>query len=296
MTLLALYLFGQPRVVLNGTQIHIGRRKSTALLAYLAVTNRSHSRDALAALFWPEYNQTDALAYLRRVLSELNKSLGGTGLVIDRETASLNQASLWLDVTEFRHNLAVCKSHNHQDLESCEDCISHMTEAVKLYRDDFLEGFTLNDSAPFDEWQLFQAENLRRELNAVLERLVHWFLNHQAYETALPYAQRWLKMDPLHEPAHVSLMLLYSNSGQKSSALRQYQLCAKLLSEELGISPSKETTALFERIRVSSNIRSIQKLAAISSDSPLSVEHTIPNNLPAQLTSFIGREKEIQEV
>ena len=38
MSYLALYLLGQPRVELNGEELHIGRRKATALLAYLAVT------------------------------------------------------------------------------------------------------------------------------------------------------------------------------------------------------------------------------------------------------------------
>ncbi len=37
-----------------------------ALLAYLAVTRQSHSRESLAALFWPDYDQSRAHAYLRR--------------------------------------------------------------------------------------------------------------------------------------------------------------------------------------------------------------------------------------
>ena len=40
---------------------------------------------------------------------------------------------------------------------------------VELYRGDFLEGFSLRDSAAFDEWQFFQAEALRQELAAALQ-------------------------------------------------------------------------------------------------------------------------------
>ena len=45
--------------------------------------------------------------------------------------------------------------------------------ALTLYRDDFLTGFTLRDSVNFEEWQFFQAEELRQELVQVLVRLTH---------------------------------------------------------------------------------------------------------------------------
>ena len=69
MSRLALYLLGPPRVELNGESVHLSRRKTVALLAYLAVTGRSHRRESLATLLFPEYDQSRALAYLRRVLS-----------------------------------------------------------------------------------------------------------------------------------------------------------------------------------------------------------------------------------
>ena len=52
MSRLALYLLGPPHLELDGEEIHVGRRKAVALLTYLAVTGRSHSRDSLATLLW----------------------------------------------------------------------------------------------------------------------------------------------------------------------------------------------------------------------------------------------------
>ena len=69
MSRLIIYLLGPPRIELDGDEVHIGRRKALALLAYLAVERRRrsadasasvHSRDALATLLWPEYDQRDA--------------------------------------------------------------------------------------------------------------------------------------------------------------------------------------------------------------------------------------------
>ena len=65
-----------------------------ALIAYLAVTRQRHSRDALANLLWPEYDQVHARATLRRTLSALNKSLEGDWLRVDREMIGLNPHSV----------------------------------------------------------------------------------------------------------------------------------------------------------------------------------------------------------
>jgi DNA-binding SARP family transcriptional activator len=108
MSQLAIYLFGPPRLELNETPVHIPRRKAMATLAYLAVTGQRHSRDTLAALFWPENDQSSARAELHRTLSVINRTLGIGWLVTDREIAGLSTQddlpegrTLWLDVDEF---------------------------------------------------------------------------------------------------------------------------------------------------------------------------------------------------
>ena len=86
---------------------------------------------------------------------------------------------------------------------------------MNLYREDFLTGFTLPDCLDFDEWQFFHTEGLRQELAVALERLVRGYSIQGAYEAAIPYALRWLALDPLHEPAHQHLMQLYAQAGQQ---------------------------------------------------------------------------------
>ena len=100
---LALHLFGYPQVLLDGMPVDIRRRKELALLAYLAATQRAHSRDTLADLFWPGYDQTSARGNLRRTLSGLNRSLSGGRLTADRELVALaQQEGLWIDVVELK--------------------------------------------------------------------------------------------------------------------------------------------------------------------------------------------------
>ncbi len=109
-----LYLFGLPRFEQDGKELPFLRRKSMALLAYLAATGQPHSRDVLAALFWPEFDQTNARNYLRHDLFELKNAIGEGNLLIEREQVGLNPgASLWVDVSEFRAQVQKAHLHGH---------------------------------------------------------------------------------------------------------------------------------------------------------------------------------------
>ena len=250
------YLFGPPRTEIDGQAVNISRRKATALFAYLALTGRGQSRDALATLLWPEKGQSSARAELRRSLYFISKALGNQWLETDLETAGLSsklststEGDLWLDVVDFQKKLKACEAHEHPPAEICPDCIPHLERAVDLYTDHFMAGFSLRDSPAYDEWQFFQAEGLRGQLASALTRLSSFYTSRQDFETAIRYARRWLTLDPLHEPAHQNLMVLFAQSGQKTAAIRQYQVCLELLNEELGVDPSQETVQLYERIK-----------------------------------------------
>src|SRR6266853_4538602 len=250
MSRLALSLLGPPRIERDGILIDVDTRKAIALIAYLAVTRQRHSRDALAALLWPEYDQSHARATLRRTLSTLNKALEGPWLEISREHLSLNfNAGIWVDVHEFRSLLSECRSHDHLPTEICSDCLQPLSEAVELYSEDFLTGFSLRDSSNFDDWQFYQADALRRDLANALERLVQCYSASGDFEPAIAYAQRWLALDRLNESAHRLLMQLYAWNDQQSAALHQYRECVQILDRELGVGPLESTTRLYQAIK-----------------------------------------------
>ncbi len=250
MARLALFLLGPPRIERDDVLINMDTRKAVALMAYLVVTRQRHSRDALAALLWPDYDQANARGALRRTLSTLNKALDGKWLEIDRETISLHTTSdLWLDVDNFYALLTECRTHGHSENEVCSACVSPLTEAVKLYRDGFMVGFSLRDSPNFDDWQFFQADSLRRDYATVLERLVACYGAMGDFKMAISYGRRWLALDRLHEPAYRLLMQLYAWAGQRGGALHQYRECVQVLEQELGVAPLAATTQLYQAIK-----------------------------------------------
>jgi non-specific serine/threonine protein kinase len=83
-------------------------------------------------------------------------------------------------------------------------------------------------------------------------------------------------------------MELYVWSGRRSDALRQYEECVRVLKEDIGTSPQEKTTELYEAIK--------ENRMPVAEFHPRKSADARRNNLPRQLTSFIGREREIAEV
>jgi predicted ATPase/DNA-binding SARP family transcriptional activator len=300
---LKIYLLGAPRVSRGDAPIETGRRKATALLAYLVITGQSQRRETLAALFWPESGSSTGRADLSRILSVLRKTLGEGWLVADRQTVGLEpETDLWVDALEFRQRLALAHSHYHPEGQACETCLSGLAAAADLYLGDFMAGLTLADSPEFDDWQALQTESLRQELAGALQQLARWQTLQGDYQAALKSAQRRLNLDPLHEPAQRQLMRLYAWAGDRSAAMRQYQACCRLLDVELGLPPDETTRQLVQAIQAGQALPlpslTMGKDArpAAYQILPSTAAMTLRHNLPPQPTPFVGRRQELAQI
>jgi predicted ATPase/DNA-binding SARP family transcriptional activator len=292
MPYLALSFLGPSLVERDGHAIELPARKAVALLAYLAVTVKPQPRDTLAALFWPDSDQSHARGSLRYMLATLKHAIGEDWIAADRYTIGLDWSQdIRLDVARLRRLPVPTTPPEH--------LIPTLTEAITRYRGDFLSGLTLEDSETFDAWQRLEAESLRRQLAHALEMLVAAFQAQCQYEQAIEYARRWLALDTWHEPAHYRLIELYALSGQRTAALRHYAECAHDLDEAWGIRPSDETTALYQRIiagAIKPNPDPNQPTQPHSSARQWSERPPPrPHNLPPQPTAFVGRQAELAE-
>lgn len=227
-------LLGAPRIERDGAPAHVDTKKAIALLAYLAVARRPAARDEVAALLWPESDQVRARSALRRTLSTLNTALGDEGVRSDGDTLAIATPT---DVTEFRRLIAS----------------DRLADAAGIYEGDFLSGFTLRDSAEFDEWQMSTTASLKREYTGVLARLVRT----SEVDEAISYARRWIDADPLDEDAHRALIRLHTQKGDRAAAMRQYQECVAVLERHLGVAPADETTELVRESRTEPNLHEL---------------------------------------
>ncbi len=305
MAQLTIRTLGSPELALDGAAVDTSRNKAIALLVYLAVNGQRCRREALAGLFWPDYEQPKAYAYLRRTLWEIKEMVGEGWLEVDRETVGLvSSVDCRLDLDAFHRALADTTTHGHAPAAVCPACIEPLSSAAELYRGDFLAGFSLRDSPGFDDWQFYLAEGLRQEVGEVLRKLSAIHGQERHLDTAIDFGRRWLALDPLNEEAHRQVMLLYALHGQRSAALRQYHECVRLLQGEMGIPPERKTTDLFQRIE-QGKIPALDGAAPTLAAAPAPAAAVTPGqslarpahyNLPQLLTPFIGRERELAEL
>ena len=128
---LTISLLGGVTIALDNTAVtNFASRKADALLVYLACNPRSHPRETLATLLWPDNDQTRALANLSVILTSLRKQLDNY-LIAERHTVSFNyERPVVLDVVQFEQGLAGCAQHRGGRSGSCADCMALAATAV----------------------------------------------------------------------------------------------------------------------------------------------------------------------
>jgi WD40 repeat protein/DNA-binding SARP family transcriptional activator len=291
---------GQFQVQVDGDAVRFATDHGRALLAYLAVeADRPHARSYLAYLLWPDHAESQALNNLRQTLIRTRQALGmgddlANVLQITPKTLQFYSAGAWLDVRHFRQLVAQCKIHNHRSLEQCPECIERLEQAASLYKGEFLQGLTLRHSQPFSEWAVFVREELHHQMLSILGTLANHYEQVADYTLARSYVAHQLSLEPWHEEAHCQMMRVLAKGGQRSAAIHQYEICKRVLQEELGIAPSSETTLLYERIKADAFERDTSDVDTRAPSIALS-GRALWGDLPV-VNRLYGRETELAEL
>jgi non-specific serine/threonine protein kinase len=286
----------------DGREVVLSLRRGLALLAYLALTDRSHRRDELCSLLWPDVDDREARSRLRHTLYRTSELVGQS--VFDPEGDAVSVAvDTWLDTRELERALPSGRADLTQ--------IHALRGVANLYRGDLMSGFTIPDSANWDEWQFLERERMRQLAGQLFQALAQEELTAGEWESGLGHARQWLSLDHMHEPAHRLLMQLYASSGQQAAALRQYDQCARTMRSELGVEPEPETSELYERIkarRFAAEPRPAPEVKppttevdSLPSDVPAQPAPSMPpqsgaNNIPTGLARYVGRQSEHDRV
>lgn len=281
MSRLTLTLFGSLAITLDNQPVtHLESDKVRGLLARLALEpERAFRREALSALFWPEAAPERAAQNLRQSLYALRHAIGDAYLLVAPQTVQFNAAAdVQVDVLTWRALLRETQTHHHRRRETCRSCLARLAQALDLYRGDLLAGFALKDCPEFEEWLTVERERLHVQSLESLTLLASDAERRGDCPTAQAYLRRQLVLEPWQEEAHRQLMRLLALEGRRAAALAQYELCRTTLADELGLAPTEATRALETQIRAGATLPTILHL---------------PPDLPAQLTSFVGRVREL---
>jgi DNA-binding SARP family transcriptional activator/TolB-like protein/Tfp pilus assembly protein PilF len=238
MAALEVFLLGGFQVRMAGREIGLFGRKERGLLAVLAMApGKPQSRDKLIGLLWSDREDKRARDSLKHAVLKLRSSLNGTHpplIVADRDSVTLKQAAVSVDVAEFERLIA-------------EGTMEAFSCASSIYQGDLLDGLDIRDPA-FEEWLVIERHRLHDVACEALARLLDHQLATRPRDGAVATARRLVALDPLREAAHRALMGVYAGQGQTALALKQYRSCRDLLQSQLGVKPEIETERLYESI------------------------------------------------
>jgi predicted ATPase/DNA-binding SARP family transcriptional activator len=255
-----------------------GRRKAAILFkALLGAPNCQLHREQLLDLLIPEAEPADGPKLLRSTVYLLRKILDAPGVSASHVQINGDLVSLvpalngkpeaeWLDAALFdrtatealaAHDIALCRT------------------AITLYGGEYLP------QDRYEPWAERRRDELQARYLAVLMRLADLSRSGEPDE-AVRCLRAVLAEDPSHEDAARSLMELLATQGRRDEALDVYRTLAAALEKEIGEAPARETRAVRAR------------LLALAPVTPLPAPRR--TNLPAPLTSLVGREWERMEV
>jgi DNA-binding SARP family transcriptional activator/tetratricopeptide (TPR) repeat protein len=215
-------------------------KQARALLAYLVATGRPHSRSALCDLLWKDV--TDPRAGLRWALSKLRAVVDGKES--PRILASGNRVGFDLEqaVVDFDR---VRSAVSDRPIETPLDALA---EAARAFRGDFLEDLDLPNCHEYQTWCLGMRERTRKLHLSILRSLTER-LRSEDPDAALRHALMRLRLDPLSEAAYIAAIDVLGELGRVDPGVELYEQCRRMLSEDLGASPTPELIAARRRLR-----------------------------------------------
>jgi predicted ATPase/DNA-binding SARP family transcriptional activator len=277
--MLEVRLLGKFDVRRDGKTIAITSRPAQSLFAYLILNaGTSHRREKLAGLLWPDSLEETARDNLRHALWRIRKALPASQqpkteylLTHDLSIAFNGSANYWLDAAELE---------KVSEDASADDLIA----ILSAYQGELLPGF-------YDEWVGLEREHLYSVFEHHMARLMSLLQNENRWLDILDWAERWIKLGQKPEPAYRALMSAHATKGDMSKVAATYERCVKSL-REFGIEPSEQTRALYQKLKAGKENLEIGSTVPVKEKRKESPK----TNLPAPLTSFIGREKEVEEI
>lgn len=243
-------LFGRLRIE-HGTNALRGfqPRKVRELFCYLLLhPDQPHAREKIASAIYGEHCTTLlSRKYLRNALWRLQASLDrharlteSKPLVAERDWIELRSDPLIrTDAWIVREAYELCEGAKEPEMTQSD--LDAIDVASALYTAPLLEGWD-------QEWCVPEREEFARMALVLLEKRMAVCELRSDFERGISIGHHILREDGAHEPTHRRLMRLYYLVGDRTRALRQYEVCAFAMKNEFNAVPARETIDLHDLI------------------------------------------------
>src|SRR4051812_1620540 len=263
-------------------------RKARSLVKLLALARerRLHREHAMETL-WPDLapdaaanNFHQVLYVARRALDAAGAEAAGVLPLRDEVLALAPDGAVEIDVDAFE--AAAARARRSGELGAYRAALAlHTGELLPEDR--------------YEAWTATRREALHEAHLALLLELSALLAERGDGAGAIERLQEVLVEDPLHEPAHRSLMRQFAATGRRQQALVQYQQLREALRRELAAEPDPQTGELYRALLRGEVVAGpLEPPAPRPSASRRARPAQRPrHNLPARPASFVGRPREL---
>lgn len=241
-------LFGRASIRREETLVSNLSAKAQELIFYLIIhRNRVHTREDLAGHLWADSSNSQAKKYMRQTLWHLQSGLGEDTttvqplLLLDNQWLQFNRAaSASVDIVQFERIFESVRTLPDDAITSEHAAV--MLETIRLYEAELLQGW-------YVDWCLLARERYHAMYLLMVDKLMHHCLYCGDFDTGVALGLGTLQFDSAREKTHRRLMRLFYASGDRTSALRQFEICANAMAHEFNLPPSERTVHLYEQLR-----------------------------------------------
>ena len=248
--MLRIYLTGRVTLECNGVLLYQdafpGRQGLLAFVRLAADRRQALSRDELAAVLWPETMPRAWDAALHSIISKLRVLLERMGL---DKTEVLSSAlgcyqlhlptDAWVDLETASD--AIHEAEGWFKAEQWRQAWASAQVAYHISRRPFL-------SAETGPWVEQQRERVQTIFVRASECLAEAYIFNGEPAIAVDVAKQVVALQPFRETGYQVLMRAHVAAGNRAEALLVFEHCRKFLSENLGVSPSKETNDVHMKV------------------------------------------------
>ncbi|HEU5456801.1 MAG TPA: bacterial transcriptional activator domain-containing protein, partial [Nocardioides sp.] len=209
--------------------------KTLDLLRLLALDADQPVRiDSLLEKLWPDVDEARGRASLRTAASQIRRTLRTD--CVARRLGGLVLTNAWVDVTAFRDLAVEARVSRRSGDHARVVGLTREAEAV------YLGDFEAHDSG--SSWAVETRESLSAMRRSLLTDAAESAVELSWMRDAIDLAESAIAADPYSERAYRALMRAFAGLGETDSALRVFNDVRTVLADELGVAPSRQTTAL----------------------------------------------------
>jgi two-component SAPR family response regulator len=240
-TTLHVYGFGRAEVFHDSQLVSKTDWESNStkeLFYYFMTTPQGVRKEQIMDALWPDASPGRANSSFHTANYRLRRALFPECVIYEDGWYMLNpDVNYWYDVEEFEKLIEQAMLAEPDS----EAMAGYLREALSLYRGDFIEESYL-------DWCSLKREMLREKYIEALVRLGDFHAARAQYAESIELYRQVLARDNYREDIHRKIMFCHIRTGDRASAVKQYQQCVEILDEELGLKPMAETSALYEEI------------------------------------------------